>query len=386
MRGKHRLRASQGLDGSLEPVYLHLMSRRPDLSIAPFVIREVQLRDLDALHTLSRHLNSVNFPHDRKTLNRQIRLARDSFTGRTEDPFRRTYLFVLELPKDNQVVGASMIYAQHGHLDAPHIFFDVFQDERYSTTLERHFMHTTLRLGFNYHGPTEIGALVLDPNHRSLGLGRPLSFVRFLFMAMYRPLFRDHVLAELMPPLTRDGRSMLWEHVGRRFTGLDYQEADKLSHTNKEFIIALFPQAIHATLLPTNVAAQIGQVGKDTQGVKQMLERIGFRYSNRIDPFDGGPHFEAPTDDITVVRHTARFGVSPRVVPAEDENTVLHHGGESDHGLYRALIGVGQQEPPFQFRATVGAVESSHDGLALSARLRELLDIRPDTFVWAVAL
>ena len=33
-----------------------------------------------------------------------------------------------------------------------------------------------------------------------------------------------------------------------------------------------------------------------------MLRRIGFSYAERIDPFDGGPHFIAKTDDITLVR------------------------------------------------------------------------------------
>jgi hypothetical protein len=108
-------------------------------------------------------------------------------------------------------------------------------------------------------------------------------------MAMYRGLFRDSVIAELMPPLLSDGRSRLWEHLGRRFTGLSYQEADKLSHDNKEFIISLFPQDIQASLLPDDVQELIGEVGEDTKGVKRMLENVGFEYSHRIDPFDGGP-------------------------------------------------------------------------------------------------
>jgi arginine N-succinyltransferase len=37
-----------------------------------------------------------------------------------------------------------------------------------------------------------------------------------------------------------------------------------------------------------------------------MLRRIGFTYAERIDPFDGGPHFLAKTDEITLVRNTKR--------------------------------------------------------------------------------
>ncbi len=35
-----------------------------------------------------------------------------------------------------------------------------------------------------------------------------------------------------------------------------------------------------------------------------MLEKLGFRYEDFIDPFDGGPHLEAVTNDIPLVRDT----------------------------------------------------------------------------------
>ena len=56
----------------------------------------------------------------------------------------------------------------------------------------------------------------------------------------------------------------------------------------------------------------IGKVGAQTRGVEKLLRRIGFRYVDRIDPFDGGPHFLAETDQISLVKAvrecTVRFG------------------------------------------------------------------------------
>ena len=62
-----------------------------------------------------------------------------------------------------------------------------------------HLRHKVLSIGYNYDGPTEIGGLVVDPPYRSgpEKPGKQLSFVRFLFMAQHRRLFRDRVLAEL---------------------------------------------------------------------------------------------------------------------------------------------------------------------------------------------
>ncbi|HVH45549.1 MAG TPA: arginine N-succinyltransferase, partial [Labilithrix sp.] len=92
-----------------------------------------------------------------------------------------------------------------------------------------------------------------------------------------------------------------WRRFGS-FTDLSYAEADKLSRQNKEFIRGLFPEGtIYASLLPRQAQDVIGKVGAQTRGVEKLLRRIGFRYAERVDPFDGGPHFTAPTDEISLV-------------------------------------------------------------------------------------
>jgi arginine N-succinyltransferase len=269
-----------------------------------FTIREVFSEDLEGLHAVAAHLNTVNLPNDRNVLEKLIELSRKSFAGQL-DVFKREYLFVLV--DDEKIIGTSMIHAQHGTRRAPHIFFDVMPDERYSETLDKHFIHKVLRIGYNYNGPTEIGGLVLHPSYRRnpVSFGKWLSYVRFLYIGLHRPSFRDEVLSELLPPLEADGTSLLWESLGRHFTGMTYQEADRLSQTNKEFIRSLFPaEPIYISLLPANVQRLIGEVGPETKGVEKMLRRIGFEYAERIDPFDGGPHFIAKTDNITLVKDT----------------------------------------------------------------------------------
>ncbi|MBS1153304.1 MAG: arginine N-succinyltransferase, partial [Myxococcaceae bacterium] len=260
------------------------------------VVRDVQKTDLPGLKRLAAVLNSVNLPNNEEVLENLIDRSVGSFSGKIKEPLEREYLFVLEDDRHRTIIGTSMVIAQHGTREAPHIYFQVTESEHYSASIDRHFKHKVLSIGYNYDGPTEIGGLVVDPPHRS-GLEKPgkqLSYVRFLFLAMHRRLFRDRVLAELMPPLLKDGRSLLWESIGKKFTGLDYREADKLSRRNKEFIKELFPSSdLYASLFPDRAQKLIGEVGADTRGVQRMLERIGFRYVNHIDPFDGGPHYEA---------------------------------------------------------------------------------------------
>jgi arginine N-succinyltransferase len=290
-----------------------------------FVLRDVSLEDLDDLQAAAAHLDSVNLPDDRDRLRQLIEISCRSFSGELEVAARR-FVFVLvdeaaggAAAGARRVVGASMIFAQHGSRRAPHIFFDVIEEERYSETLDKHFNHRLLRIGYNYNGLTEIGGLVLLPEYRRRPehLGRLLSYVRFLFIALHRPLFCREIVSELMPPLEADGTSLLWESLGRKFTGLSYQEADRLSHENKEFIRALFPQdPLYVTLLPAHVQELIGQVGPETKGVEKMLREIGFAYAQRIDPFDGGPHFHAIIEDISLVSAVTRARVAPEPPPA----------------------------------------------------------------------
>jgi arginine N-succinyltransferase len=335
-----------------------------------FTIREVFPEDLEGLHAVAAHLDTVNLPNDRVLIQKQIEHSGKSFAGQL-DVFKREYVFVLVDEEQQKIIGTSMIHAQHGTRRAPHIFFDVMTDERYSETLDKHFVHKVLRIGYNYNGPTEIGGLVLDPAYRAHALGKWLSYVRFLYIGLHRASFRDEVLSELLPPLEPDGTSLLWEALGRQFTGMSYQEADRLSQTNKEFIRALFPaDSIYISLLPVSVQGLIGRVGDETKGVEKMLRRIGFEYADRIDPFDGGPHFIAETDDITLVGASRMARVV--ALPASDEA-----GGVS------GLVCVERDRAP-HFMATGSRFKIEGTDVGLPGATMKQLGVQPGDSVGAL--
>ena len=90
-------------------------------------------------------------------------------------------------------------------------------------------------------------------------------------------------------------------------------------------------------------------MGAQTKGGEKLLRRIGFRYAHRVDPFDGGPHFYAPTEEITLVQKTRRApaAVSPDV-------------------RAKGLVAVEHDGPPF-FRAVLGRFEHAPAGACLVA-------------------
>lgn len=278
-----------------------------------FILRSVSLSDLNDLYDLSGKVSFINLPHDLEIIKNKLSKSEKCFIQANEALSENYYFFVLEDTARQAVIGVSMIHAQHGTDKEPHFFLRVANEHKYSQTINTGFVHGTLKLGLDTNGPTEIGGLVVDPDYRGNPekLGKQMSFVRFLFMAMNRDRFKDTVLSELMPPLDPEGNSLLWEALGRRFMNMDYAQADKLSRSNKEFILSLFPSDnIYMTLLKPGVRNTVGKVGPDTEPVKNMLEKIGFLYTNEVDPFDGGPHYKARMSDISLIRNYHEYSLS----------------------------------------------------------------------------
>ncbi len=92
-----------------------------------------------------------------------------------------------------------------------------------------------------------------------------------------------------------------------------------------------------------------------------MLERVGFKYVERIDPFDGGPHFEAPAQDVLLVRRfrTARLAAEPLAAEGAEE----------------MLVGVDRDAVRNRFRAVRTAARLDDQAIYLPPGARELLGV-----------
>lgn len=270
-----------------------------------FIVRNIRESDFEDLLALAKQFNLLNLPADPKTLKKKIQNSKESFAGKRKKEDGE-YLFVLEDVEVKRVIGTCLIIAKHGTPKYPHYFFKIVEKKRYSSALGVGFIHNVLRLGEDPNGPTEIGGLMLDRGYRRRPekLGRLLSMSRFIYMAIHPERFEDRVLCELSPPLTDEGRSEFWEALGRRFTGMSYTEADELSQKHKDFIKTLFPEEdIYLCLLDSSARIVVGEVGEETRGARYLLEKIGFKYRHEVDPFDGGPHYDALLKDVTIVKN-----------------------------------------------------------------------------------
>lgn len=323
-----------------------------------FIIRPVNHDDLGQLVDLAKQFNLLNLPGDKKVISEKIDRSSLSFSG--ELPKEKTeYLFVLEDVEEKAVVGSSLVIAKHGNDEVPHSFFKIFKRDHFSQDLGIGFIHQVLRFQLDFDGPTEIGGLLVDKTYRRRPekLGKQISLSRFLYMGLHPEKFENRVLCELTPPLTDEGRSEFWEALGRRFTGLPYQEADLLSQSHKEFIESLFPQDdIYLCLLDAKARLVLGRVGEATKPAQHLLESIGFNYLDEVDPFDGGPHYGADTSEIGPIKQGRRLKVA-----------------EFKDASYKdqALVAVTQEE----FKATLASVDVRGGEVAIAPKMRHLLGV-----------
>lgn len=331
-----------------------------------FIVRSVQHEDINQLVDLAKQFNLLNLPGDKKVLTEKVERSIRSFTGGLPK-IKSEYVFVLEDLEEKAIVGSSLVLAKHGSDEVPHSYFKILKRNHFSQDLGLGFIHQVLRFQMDTDGPTEIGGLLVDRSYRRRPerLGKQISLSRFLYMALHPERFENRVLCELTPPLTEEGRSEFWEALGRRFTGLNYQEADLLSQSHKEFIESLFPEDdIYLCLLDSKARTVLGRVGEATKPAQHLLESIGFEYIEEVDPFDGGPHYACMTNEILPVK----LGRRMKLIEAKDPSFKT-----------RMLVGTAGED----FRAGLASCDLRGEEIVLPAKTREALglDLGEDVYV-----
>lgn len=272
-----------------------------------FLIRNVRMEDMPELLRMAKTVHSNNLPSNERSMEQVLERVETSFAGEAELD-QRFFTFVLVdtgTGNGGRVAGTSAIIARRGTPDFPRLYLKVRRHQHYSSDLQSGQVQMTVQLCQDTVGVTEVGGLVLSPAYRAndMRLGSFLSKSRFGFIGQHPELFMDDVVAEVMGVLTPDGRTKLWDHLGRRFINLSYEEADVFSRTSKEFITSLFPTGeIHTSLLPADARKLIGAASDDAIPALRMLERMGFQHVDEVDPFDGGPYLKADRDEITLVK------------------------------------------------------------------------------------
>ena len=267
------------------------------------IVRPVRSTDLPALFQLARSTGAglTTLPANEERLAHRVGWAEKTFRGDAERG-DADYLFVLENDQ-GEVVGISAVAGAVG-LREPWYNYRVGLTVSASQELNIHRQIPTLFLANDLTGNSELCSLFLRSDQRSGLNGRLLSKARFLFIAEFRELFGDKVIAEMRGMSDEQGRSPFWECLGRHFFKMEFSQADYLTGVgNKAFIAELMPKfPLYTCFLSEDARNTIGRVHPDTEPALAMLKGEGFSYQGYVDIFDAGPAIEAQTAKIRAVQ------------------------------------------------------------------------------------
>ena len=267
------------------------------------IVRPVRSTDLPALFQLARSTGAglTTLPANEERLAPRVGWAEKTFRGEAARA-DADYLFVLE-DDSGEVVGISAVAGAVG-LREPWYNYRVGLTVSASQELNIHRQIPTLFLANDLTGNSELCSLFLRSDQRSGLNGRLLSKARFLFIAEFRELFGDKVIAEMRGMSDEQGRSPFWESLGRHFFKMEFSQADYLTGVgNKAFIAELMPKfPLYTCFLSEDARNIIGRVHPDTEPALAMLKGEGFSYQGYVDIFDAGPAIEAETAKIRAVQ------------------------------------------------------------------------------------
>lgn len=302
-----------------------------------FLVRQSKAEDVSTLLKLARMVYFINLPPNEQIIQNKIefsakavrRAAGVKETPRSPHLRRRRpnraggwaeieeesdlFMFSIEDTQTRGIIGTSQVRAHQGGPGNPNWTFRVTERPFRSERLGWGSTHKVGQLYGDETGPSEIGGLIIQPSYRGHRdrPGRLLSFIRFHWIGLHRQLFSDRVLAEMMGPVSEEGDNVFWDHFGRKFIPVRFGEADRFCQHNRGFISELLPkEEIYLSLFPLEVQNQIGVVGRETIPARRLLEGLGFKNRGFVDPFDGGPHLDAATDEIPLVKQTRRIGIA----------------------------------------------------------------------------
>lgn len=274
-------------------------------------IRPIEMDDFSQFLELVKkaQVGLSSLPLDRSYLQKRIE---DSLKVFNDPNYDGCYLFVIE-DDDLGVVGCCDISPRTGG-EHPFYTFELNHEIHPPTQLIRREYHPFVKLLKIFQGPTEIDSLFLDPNYCKKGVGKLLSYSRFLFMADSPSCFMTEVIAEIRGMISLEGHSPFFEAIFKHFFDMEFPYVDYITSLNKQLLQDLLPRhLIYINLLPQAAKDCVGKDHTLTQGACKMLEQQGFKPKNWIDVFNAGPVLSANLFEIELIKESKILEVESKV-------------------------------------------------------------------------
>ena len=335
-----------------------------------YVLRAIKEQDLEAFVKLALQagIGMTSIPKNREILLHKVRHAVQSYRKTVELPGDENYLFLLEELKTGKIIGSSGIEAKTGTVK-PLTFYRQEKQEIPALLSTSQKTVSLLRVVHYYNAPSEICSLYLSPKFRREGLGKLLSLGRFHFMASHRHRFDQMLFAEMRGYINAENISPFWEGIGRHFLDIRFETLMHIRDEDTVDLSRILPaHPIYIPLLPQHVQKSIAQVHPATLNALNMLIQEGFKLTDEIDLFDGGPKIEAEVSEIRTVKTSKLAAVADIVEKMEASSFIV----SNDCLDFRACYGNIRELAPQEIALNREAAEALHVSKGALVRYSEL--------------
>lgn len=290
------------------------------------IIRPIRQQDSEAFQQLALKASTgiLTLPRNPERLQQKVVDSLKSFASQATSFDSGKYLFVLEDLENHHIEGCSAIQATAGipgeeyyykieTIKSPHRPIE-------SIPAEHRLLVPSL---MPVENASEVCTLFVSPVYQKAGIGKLLSLGRYLFIANHRERFKQRMMVEVRGVSDEAGISPFWEHVGRHFCDVDFEEFLALVESKKLSTQDVLPtHPIYYSLLPPSVQDVVGKAHAQSIPALKMLQKEGFDFFDGVDISDAGPKLYAEVNHIRSVKTAQKSKITAIRPHACDQETL----------------------------------------------------------------
>jgi len=267
------------------------------------ILRPAALGDISSLERLAQDSGPMvsTLPAKRSYLLNRVEQSICSFEQDVDSAGEESYLFVLEETLTGQILGTGGVEALAGN----HAPFYSFRNDikiHSSRELNVHSRIHALTLNHDLSDHSQLCSFYVVPALADSLYPSLITLGRLLFMSIFPMRFANEWMAVLPGIADETGRAPFWEHVGRKFFGIDYNQVEYYYGTRKKtFIAEMMPyHPLYVPLIDEEAQAVMGLVHKDAELQCSLLSDQGFEADKYVEIFDAGPILTAQRNALSL--------------------------------------------------------------------------------------
>ena len=267
------------------------------------LFRSVQSNDIKPLKALAKasDLFVSTLLEDPLYLSNKIERSQSSFMQNVVAPSDESYLFVLEDSGTGQLIGTGGINALAGN-KAPFYSFRHDIKIHSSHELNVHNRVYALTLNHDLSDHSQLCSFYITPELADSDYSSLITLSRLIYMVLSAERFAKQWMVVLPGVVDQQGNAPFWDHVGRKFLGIDYKQVEYYNSTHeKTFIAEMMPyHPLYIALMNEQAQKAIGLVDHDVQAECSLLNEQGFKLGKYVGIFDAGAILTSSSDSITL--------------------------------------------------------------------------------------